>query len=44
MAIDLVDLRRRFREKQYKVTPQRQKILQVFADHQEEHLSAEDVY
>ncbi|NMC33045.1 MAG: transcriptional repressor [Veillonellaceae bacterium] len=44
MSIDMVDLRRRFREKQYKVTPQRQKILQVFAEHPEEHLSAEDVY
>ena len=44
MAIDLVDLRRRFREKQYKVTPQRQKILQVFADHRDQHLSAEDAY
>ncbi len=44
MSIDMVELRRRFREKQYKVTPQRQKILEVFADHPEEHLSAEDVY
>ena len=44
MAIDTVDLRRRFREKQYKVTPQRQKILQVFADNQDQHLSAEDAY
>lgn len=44
MSIDLVELRRRFREKHYKVTPQRQKILQVFADNQEQHLSAEDAY
>lgn len=44
MDIDMADLRRRFREKHYKVTPQRQKILQVFTDHREEHLSAEDVY
>jgi Fur family ferric uptake transcriptional regulator len=44
MSIDMVDLRRRFREKHYKVTPQRQKILQTFVDKQEEHLSAEDVY
>ncbi len=44
MSIDLVELRRRFREKHYKVTPQRQKILQVFADNQDQHLSAEDAY
>lgn len=44
MSIDVVDLRRRFREKHYKVTPQRQRILQVFEEHREEHLSAEDVY
>ena len=44
MSIDMADLRRRFREKQYKVTPQRQKILQTFIDNQEKHLSAEDVY
>ena len=44
MSIDMVELRRRFREKHYKVTPQRQKILQVFVDQQERHLSAEDAY
>ena len=44
MSVDIVELRRRFREKHYKVTPQRQKILQVFAEQQEQHLSAEDVY
>ena len=44
MSIDMADLRRRFREKQDKVTPQRQKILQTFIDNQEKHLSAEDVY
>ena len=44
MSIDMADLRRRFREKQYKVTPQRQKILQTFINNQEKHLSAEDVY
>lgn len=37
MSIDMADLRRRFREKQYKVTPQRQKILQTFIDNQEKH-------
>ncbi|MBP2665712.1 MAG: ferric uptake regulator, Fur family [Firmicutes bacterium] len=44
MSIDLIDLRRRFREKHYKVTPQRQKILEAFIEHREKHLSAEDVY
>ncbi len=44
MSVDMVELRRRFREKHYKVTPQRQKILQVFSEQQEQHLSAEDVY
>ena len=44
MPIDLVELRRRFREKHYKVTPQRQKILQVFEDNKNQHLSAEDAY
>ncbi len=44
MSIDVIELRRRFRDKHYKVTPQRQKILQVFVDHKEQHLSAEDVY
>jgi Fur family transcriptional regulator, ferric uptake regulator len=44
MAIEMAELRRRFRAKHYKVTPQRQKILQVFVDHQERHLSAEDAY
>ena len=44
MSVDVEELRRRFREKHYKVTPQRQIILQVCAEHLEEHLSAEDVY
>jgi Fur family ferric uptake transcriptional regulator len=44
MAVDMVELRRRFREKHYKVTPQRQKILEAFMEHEEKHLSAEDVY
>jgi Fur family transcriptional regulator, ferric uptake regulator len=44
MLIDMVELRRRFREKHYKVTPQRQRILQEFIEHREKHLSAEDVY
>ena len=44
MSINIADLREKFREKQYKLTPQRQTILQAFIDNQEHHLSAEDVY
>lgn len=42
--IDMAELRQRFSERQYKLTPQRQIILQAFIDHQDKHLSAEDVY
>jgi len=38
------DIRQKFQEKQYKLTPQRQIILQTFVEHQEKHLSAEDVH
>ena len=38
------DIRRKFHEKQYKLTPQRQLILQTFIEHQDKHLSAEDVH
>lgn len=44
MAIDMVDIRQKFQEKQYKLTPQRRIILEAFVDHQDEHLSAEDVH
>ncbi len=44
MAIDMSDIRQKFQEKQYKLTPQRQIILQTFVEHQEKHLSAEDVH
>lgn len=44
MAIDMISLRQKFHEKQYKLTPQRQIILQAFVDNQDKHLSAEDVY
>ena len=44
MNINMSALREKFREKQYKLTPQRQTILQAFVDHQDQHLSAEDVY
>lgn len=38
------DIRQKFQEKQYKLTPQRKIILEAFVDHQDEHLSAEDVH
>lgn len=41
---DMNDIRQKFHEKQYKMTPQRQIILQAFVDHQDEHLSAEEVH
>ncbi|AJQ27819.1 Fur family transcriptional regulator [Pelosinus fermentans] len=44
MTIDMVDIRQKFQEKQYKLTPQRRIILEAFVDHQDEHLSAEDVH
>ena len=44
MMIDMSDLRRKFHELQYKMTPQRQVILQAFIEFQERHLSAEDVF
>ena len=37
-------LRALLKEKQLKMTPQRQRILQVFCEHPDSHLSAEDVY
>ncbi|HWR09407.1 Fur family transcriptional regulator [Sporomusa sp.] len=44
MNIDLSNLRQKFREREYKLTPQRQIILQVFVDNRDKHLSAEDVH
>ncbi|MDR3562744.1 MAG: Fur family transcriptional regulator [Negativicutes bacterium] len=44
MTINMNDLRRMLRERQYKLTSQRQTILQAFIDHRDEHLSAEDIY
>ncbi len=38
------DLRRKLQERQHKMTPQRQTVLQIFLDHPGEHLSAEDVH
>lgn len=44
MTISMADLRELFHQKQYKLTSQRQIILRIFLDHQDQHLSAEDVY
>jgi len=44
MTINMEDLRQKFHDRQYKLTTQRQIILQAFLDHQNEHLSAEDVH
>lgn len=38
------DIRQKFQDKQYKLTVQRQVILQTFFEHSEQHLSAEDVH
>ncbi len=38
------DLRWMLQERQHKMTPQRQVVLQIFLDHPGEHLSAEDVH
>ena len=38
------DLRARLSERQHKMTPQRQIVLQIYLDHPGEHLSAEDVH
>jgi Fur family ferric uptake transcriptional regulator len=38
------DLKQRFQERQYKLTPQRQIVLQAFVDNPGKHLSAEDVH
>lgn len=43
-AITMEELKRRLQERQYKMTPQRQTVLQVFIDHPDEHLSAEEVH
>lgn len=40
----MADLKEKLRERQYKLTYQRQLILQTFIDHPDRHLSAEDVY
>ena len=44
MTISILDLRQKFRDRQYKLTSQRQTILQAFLDNPDQHLSAEDVH
>ncbi|SDL52383.1 Fur family transcriptional regulator, ferric uptake regulator [Dendrosporobacter quercicolus] len=43
-TINMGDLKQRFQERQYKLTPQRQIVLQAFVDNPGKHLSAEDVH
>ena len=42
--ITMEDLRKRLQERQHKMTPQRQIVLQVFMDRPGQHISAEDVH
>lgn len=42
--VPMEKMKKKLQEKQYKLTPQRQIILQIFIDHSEQHLSAEDVH
>jgi len=42
--ITMDDLKKRLQERQYKLTPQRQTVLQIFLGRAGEHLSAEDVH
>lgn len=44
MSADLKEIEHKFLEKDYKLTPQRHVILQVFLDQAGKHLSADDVY
>lgn len=44
MPIAMADLRQKLRDRQYKLTSQRQIILQAFLDNPDRHLSAEDVH
>ena len=44
MNTTLEKLKERIKDKKYKLTTQRQTILQAFIDAEENHLSAEDVY
>lgn len=42
--IKMDQLKKMLQERQYKLTPQRQIVLQVFIDNSDKHLSAEDVH
>lgn len=42
--IKMDQLKKKLQERQYKLTPQRQIVLQVFIDNSDKHLSAEDVH
>lgn len=44
MTINMSNLRQVFRDRQYKLTSQRQVILESFVDNPGRHLSAEDIY
>lgn len=44
MTITIDNLKEKFREGQYKLTSQRKIVLQAFLDHQDKHLSAEEVH
>ena len=44
LTVSLNDVRRKFREKQYKLTPQRLTVLQAFIDNPDRHLSAEEAH
>lgn len=43
-TITMEELKKRLQQRQCKLTPQRQTVLQIFIDNPEKHLSAEDVY
>jgi Fur family ferric uptake transcriptional regulator len=44
MSITLAELKQKLLQNHSKLTPQRQMILEAFLNHQEQHLSAEDVH
>lgn len=44
MQHNLEEVRRKLYEKDYKLTPQRRVVLEIFASNPEKHLSAEEIY
>lgn len=44
MITDITEISRKFHDQRYKLTSRRQNIIQVFIEHPDHHLSAEDVY